>query len=434
MKSYIPSIISFALAAVLFFVHKKGYIKDNTLDNLDKYASILSLCFSIIYSVYTFSMDNISKPSDTQGNNSSNNSAQGNNNNQQRDGSGNIIIGDGNIVNAGPQINTSTEMPKITEVSSTNVVSSESIREQCDDAITSKRYGEAVEYCTRLIEMDQGSYYGYYQRGYSHMKNDEWDMAINDFTKSASLKETPSVYYNRGLTYRNSKLDIQKSIDDFTKAIEYKPDFIANLYYNRGISFELLNKYEDARDDYKECKKSNPSGEILSACNEKISSVAMKIPQMLLWQSDFEDNTTQGWKTFPETILSIVSEGENSLYSLVIKNDNTNMSTALTIPDSFAGKEATLHIMVKNVSNETLPFQLRGYNGEKLPNGSYDNQQCHRLSLQPDSSWHEIILNYKFDESGKLRAMLDLYTPGLLYVDRIWLQQEPNIEGDYQGC
>ena len=60
-------------------------------------------------------------------------------------------------------------------------------------------------------------------------------------------QECAKTYYNRGLAYsRNGELD--KAIENYTKAIELKPDY-AEAYYNRGGAFLRLGEREKAKSD-----------------------------------------------------------------------------------------------------------------------------------------------------------------------------------------
>jgi tetratricopeptide (TPR) repeat protein len=55
-------------------------------------------------------------------------------------------------------------------------------------------------------------------------------------------------FLNRGLYKKNNK-DLQGAIDDYTRAIELKPDF-AEAFNNRGEAYFYLRKYENAISDY----------------------------------------------------------------------------------------------------------------------------------------------------------------------------------------
>ena len=54
-------------------------------------------------------------------------------------------------------------------------------------------------------------------------------------------------YYNRGLAH-SKKGEVELAIEDYTKAIELKPDF-AEAYYYRGGAFLRLGEPEKAKSD-----------------------------------------------------------------------------------------------------------------------------------------------------------------------------------------
>ncbi len=54
-------------------------------------------------------------------------------------------------------------------------------------------------------------------------------------------------YYNRGLAH-SKKGEVELAIEDYTKAIELKPDF-AEAYYYRGGAFLRLGEQEKAKSD-----------------------------------------------------------------------------------------------------------------------------------------------------------------------------------------
>ena len=60
-------------------------------------------------------------------------------------------------------------------------------------------------------------------------------------------QECAETHYNRGLTHsKNGELD--KAIENYTKAIELKPDY-GDAYYNRGGAFLRLGEREKAKSD-----------------------------------------------------------------------------------------------------------------------------------------------------------------------------------------
>ena len=62
-----------------------------------------------------------------------------------------------------------------------------------------------------------------------------------------SNKERAETYYNRGLA-RSKKGELELAIEDYTKAIELKPDY-AEAYYYRGGAFLRLGEQERAEAD-----------------------------------------------------------------------------------------------------------------------------------------------------------------------------------------
>ena len=83
---------------------------------------------------------------------------------------------------------------------------------------------------------------------FAYFRNSEVDKAIDDLSKAIQLKpDSTDAYYNRGIAYfRNSEVD--KAIDDLSKAIQLKPDS-ADAYYNRGIVQLSLQNWEEAKTD-----------------------------------------------------------------------------------------------------------------------------------------------------------------------------------------
>ena len=60
-------------------------------------------------------------------------------------------------------------------------------------------------------------------------------------------QECAETYYNRGLAHaKNGELKL--AIEDYTKAIELKPDY-ADAYYNRGGAWLRLGEREKAKSD-----------------------------------------------------------------------------------------------------------------------------------------------------------------------------------------
>lgn len=96
------------------------------------------------------------------------------------------------------------------------------------------RWDEAVEACTKAIELDPTLAWAYYSRGLAYAKQGRLDLAVADFTRSIELARSNAAYYERGRAFfREGKLDL--AIADFTKAIELDPTD-ASAYAWRGVA------------------------------------------------------------------------------------------------------------------------------------------------------------------------------------------------------
>ena len=63
----------------------------------------------------------------------------------------------------------------------------------------------------------------YYNRGLAYWKKGDFDRTIVDFTKAIELNPNfAEAYYNRGVWLTGKKGDSERAIEDFTKAIELK--------------------------------------------------------------------------------------------------------------------------------------------------------------------------------------------------------------------
>ncbi|MCU4139364.1 MAG: hypothetical protein MW690_001296 [Methanophagales archaeon] len=66
-----------------------------------------------------------------------------------------------------------------------------------------------------------------------------------------------SVLYSR-LCIHAELNEYEQAIEDFSKAIELNPNY-AGAYYNRGIAYAKLNQHERAIEDYNKAIELNPA-------------------------------------------------------------------------------------------------------------------------------------------------------------------------------
>ena len=108
---------------------------------------------------------------------------------------------------------------------------------------------------THAIELDPNFADAYNHRGVPYRDKGDYDLAIGDFTQAIKLKDDAEFYYNRGLAhYKKSDqalttVDFTKAIADFTEAIDNKPNFVHEVYYNRGRAWLHQEEWEKAKSD-----------------------------------------------------------------------------------------------------------------------------------------------------------------------------------------
>src|ERR1043165_8779508 len=92
----------------------------------------------------------------------------------------------------------------------------------------------ALAHFQRAIELDPNYGAAYFSRGLVRKRQQDYDAAISDFTRSISLKPMAEAYLNRGATLKD-KGDSDGAIADYNRAIELNPSY-ADAFYNRGIA------------------------------------------------------------------------------------------------------------------------------------------------------------------------------------------------------
>lgn len=143
----------------------------------------------------------------------------------------------------------------------------------CSAQSNEKPQTEANLQVISIIPSDKGTDNAEAQKlrnsGIEHTANQEYDLAIADFTKAIELDPKYADAYNRrGALYGNKK-DNDKAIADFTNAIELAPK-LDTAYLNRGSLYLIKKDYESAIDDFTKVIELDPDSYI----NYSIRSVA----------------------------------------------------------------------------------------------------------------------------------------------------------------
>jgi len=110
---------------------------------------------------------------------------------------------------------------------------------------------------TTITPDDSYVYYVYNSRGWTKQEQGDYTGAMEDFTRAIELKpDNTYAYNNRGWTKREQG-DHTGAMEDFTRAIELKPDD-AYGYNNRAGVKRELGDYKGAIEDYTQAIKLNP--------------------------------------------------------------------------------------------------------------------------------------------------------------------------------
>jgi tetratricopeptide (TPR) repeat protein len=151
---------------------------------------------------------------------------------------------------------------------------------------------EAFADFDRAIELAPAEPKFYFDRGYAYYLRDKHQQAIADFSQSIKLSpDFEAAYYFRALNeifsnLHNAEEDLtvciklnskefkyytergevryklgeyQRSVDDYTRAIQLRPDL--EFYSNRGFSLTALQKYEQALNDFNHAIRLYPRSE-----------------------------------------------------------------------------------------------------------------------------------------------------------------------------
>ena len=119
------------------------------------------------------------------------------------------------------------------------------------------RYQQAIEDCTKALQIKPDYSYAYFNRGFAYGKLGQYQRAIEDLTRGIRLKpDDGSGYFNRGNAY--GKLgQYQRAIEDYNLGIRLKPDK-AEGYANRGDAYGALGQYQQAIENYNEAIRLKP--------------------------------------------------------------------------------------------------------------------------------------------------------------------------------
>jgi tetratricopeptide (TPR) repeat protein len=119
-----------------------------------------------------------------------------------------------------------------------------------------------------------GNSYKYYMgRGISHLNLLEYDLALNDLSKSIELNDTVASAYHSRAMVNYEMHDYSAAVEDFLKALDYF-DGNSALYFNLGMSYFRLNQKDKSCPYFhKACTLGNNN-----ACRMVLMECAKAIP------------------------------------------------------------------------------------------------------------------------------------------------------------
>lgn len=112
------------------------------------------------------------------------------------------------------------------------------------DSLALAFYRNALRIIPNSIEAHYNLGLFYQEAGRSKEALDEYELIINEIDATY-----PFAHYNMGYVYLEQLRDYDKAILSFTKALEYKPNYVDALY-NRGYCYECKGNVASARADY----------------------------------------------------------------------------------------------------------------------------------------------------------------------------------------
>lgn len=123
-------------------------------------------------------------------------------------------------------------------------------------ALAPKGNANEIEDANILLNINPNDYTIYLYRGVAYYNGGNLEKALEDFSKSLSIKETWETYYNLGILY-TKKGENAKALSSYTSAAENSPTQ-EEIYYNRGLLYYNLGEYEKAMEDFGKTLSINP--------------------------------------------------------------------------------------------------------------------------------------------------------------------------------
>lgn len=142
--------------------------------------------------------------------------------------------------------------------------------------IAREKYYKAIASFNKVIDLDKPIelYKVYLNRGVGFLNLKEYNLAIEDFTRSIELNSTnASAYHSKGMVYYELE-DYSQAVDNFKKALDLSQDNPVT-FFNLGMSYFRLNDKESACPHFhKACSLGDKN-----ACRMALMECAKSLPR-----------------------------------------------------------------------------------------------------------------------------------------------------------
>lgn len=115
------------------------------------------------------------------------------------------------------------------------------------------KISESITEVNKAIEIEK-KYNYYFLRGLFNIENEQYELAINDFTKSYELNSLESKDHGGSYKYREKQLDYQGILEEFSE----KRDIFSKeerAFLQSGICYLISEEYDKAVDELRKLKK-----------------------------------------------------------------------------------------------------------------------------------------------------------------------------------
>ena len=142
--------------------------------------------------------------------------------------------------------------------------------------IAKEKYYRALDEFNIVMDLNKpiDLYKVYLNRGVAYLNIKDYDLAMDDLTKSIELNGTnASAYHSRGMVYYDLE-DYKMAVDNFTRAIELSQDNPVT-FFNLGMSYFRLEDKENACPYFhKACSMGDENG-----CRMALMECAKSLPR-----------------------------------------------------------------------------------------------------------------------------------------------------------